>query len=400
MGIIKGFTFDGINSLDYGLGITGSAVYNAPTRDVEMIVIPGRDGEFALDHGRFNNIEVTYPAGAFDTDQQGFAEKIHDLRNQLASRVGYKRLEDEYNPNEYRMAIYKSGLDVSPVHYGRAGQFDVIFDCKPQRWLKSGEIQVPLSLLFENPTLYPAKPLLAVWGEGTIVMNGYTITLTDEEVGDVILTEAGRGRPSYTATYQDGLMNTGDTIDVDGGSTISVSLTISPTPTAVSVTNGGNTARGTASIVGSNIGLDITFARMSFTTGTDRNQGNAVTLNVTTSSGTTAITFNPKVVYDATARSFTIRLDYSTLPEIVARHSIESALAQTVGHSTVHALGDPSYIDCEIGEAYKYVNGEIVAINSAVSMGGELPELSPGINEISKDYTILNVEITPRWWTI
>ena len=95
MGIIKGFTFDGVDSLDYNIGITGSAVYNAPTRDVEMISIPGRDGEYALDHGRFNNIEITYPSGMGDNDQTNFAQRVSDLRNQLASRVGYKRLEDE-----------------------------------------------------------------------------------------------------------------------------------------------------------------------------------------------------------------------------------------------------------------------------------------------------------------
>lgn len=145
MGIIKGFTFDGEKSLDYDIGITGSAVYNAPTKDVDMVKIPGRNGELALDHGRFNNIEVTYPAGFGDTNQPDFAERISDLRNALASRVGYKRLEDEYNPDEYRMAVYKSGLEVNPVQYGRAGEFDIVFDCKPQRYLKSGEVAYDLS---------------------------------------------------------------------------------------------------------------------------------------------------------------------------------------------------------------------------------------------------------------
>ena len=75
MGVIKtgaifnGFTFDGENSKDYGVYITGSGVFNAPERDVEMISIPGRDGAFAQDMGRFSNIEVTYPAGLFGVDK-------------------------------------------------------------------------------------------------------------------------------------------------------------------------------------------------------------------------------------------------------------------------------------------------------------------------------------------
>ena len=63
--MFKSLTFDGEDSRDYGVYITGQAVFNAPEREVEMISIPGRNGQFALDKGRFENIEVTYPAGIF-----------------------------------------------------------------------------------------------------------------------------------------------------------------------------------------------------------------------------------------------------------------------------------------------------------------------------------------------
>ena len=59
--LFKGFTFDGIDSKKYGVYITGEAVYNAPERDVEVISIPGRNGAYLLDNGRFSNITVTYP---------------------------------------------------------------------------------------------------------------------------------------------------------------------------------------------------------------------------------------------------------------------------------------------------------------------------------------------------
>ena len=61
--IYKELTFDGENSGDYGIYITGAGTFNAPQRDVDLVTIPGRNGSFALDHGRFENIEVTYPAG-------------------------------------------------------------------------------------------------------------------------------------------------------------------------------------------------------------------------------------------------------------------------------------------------------------------------------------------------
>lgn len=142
MAIFKALTFDGVNSLDYGIYITGEAVYNAPERAVEMINIPGKNGALALDQGRFENIEVTYHAGCFADSQTDFADKVMKFRNALASRYTYKRLTDEYHPDEYRLGLYKSGLDVDAVRYGTAGEFNIVFDCKPQRFLVDGDREI------------------------------------------------------------------------------------------------------------------------------------------------------------------------------------------------------------------------------------------------------------------
>lgn len=137
--IFKNLTFDGISLKEYGVYISGEAVFDSPTREVEMITIPGRNGSFALDKGRFNNITVTYPAGIYATNETEFAEKVSTLRNLLASRKGYCRLTDEYNPDEFRLGVYKAGLELDPTHYNEAGRFELSFDCKPQRFLFSGE---------------------------------------------------------------------------------------------------------------------------------------------------------------------------------------------------------------------------------------------------------------------
>ena len=43
----RSFTFDGKSTREFGVYITGKDVFNAPERAVEMISIPGRDGEYA-----------------------------------------------------------------------------------------------------------------------------------------------------------------------------------------------------------------------------------------------------------------------------------------------------------------------------------------------------------------
>lgn len=179
MALFNSFTFDGENSLDHGIFITGEAAFNAPERVVDLITVPGRNGAIAMDQGRFENIQVTYPAGCFGSDEEGFRNTLSDFRNILASRYSYVRLTDTYHPDEFRMALYKSGLEVEPAIHNTAGEFDIEFECKPQRWLISGEAAVAFTGAgtINNPTLFDAKPILKVTGAGVLGVGSKTVTI-------------------------------------------------------------------------------------------------------------------------------------------------------------------------------------------------------------------------------
>lgn len=176
----ESLTFAGINSGTYGVYIAGESVYNAPERSVEMVTIPGRNGNLAIDGGRFENIEVTYPAFLAEPSQAAFAESVADFRNAILSKVGYQRLTDDYNPDEFRLAVYRSGLEVKPRVYNRVGEFTLTFDCKPQRFLLSGEQAVTLTASgsITNPTRFPSKPLVRVFGAGTLTIGDNAITIS------------------------------------------------------------------------------------------------------------------------------------------------------------------------------------------------------------------------------
>ena len=214
--IFKTLTFNGESSKNYGVYITGSGAYDAPKRDVEMITIAGRNGSFPLDHGRFENIEVTYPAGIFGVDEEDFADAISNFRNMLCSAKGYCRLEDDYNPDEYRLAIYKSGLEVEPTAM-KAGEFDITFECKPQRYLKTGEDSVTIgaSTALTNPTRFESSPEIRVKGYGTVAFNGYQVEIPDAVYGDVSLVEGARKSYGMPVTLgSDEYATSGDTITV------------------------------------------------------------------------------------------------------------------------------------------------------------------------------------------
>ena len=137
--------FGGVDSADYGIYIGGEGTFNAPKRDVEMISIPGRNGAFALDKGRFENIEVEYSAFNYEENLATFAQQLSDFRNALCSVKGYAVLSDTFHPDEYRMAAYIDGLEIDPISYNTASQFTLRFNCMPQRYLTSGENEITVA---------------------------------------------------------------------------------------------------------------------------------------------------------------------------------------------------------------------------------------------------------------
>ena len=151
MAWLKGFTYDGIDSLDYDLYITSGSVYDAPERVVDMIKVPGRNGNLAIDRGKFENIDVEYNVYTKDRSQTSFAQNIRDFRNELCSRHEYLRLTDDYNSDEFRLGIYKSGLELD-ADIDRAGAIKLTFDCKPQRFLTSGETERSIPEWFDMHT--------------------------------------------------------------------------------------------------------------------------------------------------------------------------------------------------------------------------------------------------------
>lgn len=172
--MIQTLTIGGRNLADFGVYISGEGTYNAPERSITEEIVPGRNGSLIIDNGRYQNIEVSYPAFII----RDFPRNMAGLRSYLASLRGYSRLEDSYHPDEYRMAALSGGIDVQTSGYmNREGQFTLTFNCKPQRFLRSGEYAIPVTsgATVYNPTLFDAKPLIRVYGKGSITVNGETM---------------------------------------------------------------------------------------------------------------------------------------------------------------------------------------------------------------------------------
>ncbi len=152
--------YGGKNLKDFGVYISGPGVFNAPKRNITTISIPGRNGDLTCDNGKYENTDGKYPAFIVED----MATNIEALRNYLLCKIGYQRIEDTYNPDEYRMGRFKGPFTAKPDDSLKRAKFDLIFDCMPQRYLKSGEEYISVSdgYTLLNPTLMTALPLIRV----------------------------------------------------------------------------------------------------------------------------------------------------------------------------------------------------------------------------------------------
>lgn len=167
--------YNGKNSRDFGIYISGEGTFNAPERDAETISIPGKNGDLEVSHNRFKNISVEYPAFIV----RNFKDNAAAARAWLLAASGYHRLEDTYHSEYFRLGRFAGPIDFDMKFLNRAGEFKLAFDCKPQRFLKSGEeiVAFTASGVIYNPTEFTALPLIRVYGAGTLTVGNTVVQI-------------------------------------------------------------------------------------------------------------------------------------------------------------------------------------------------------------------------------
>ena len=410
--IFNSLVFGGVNSADYGIYITGEAVSNAPSRAVETVSVPGRNGDIIIDQGHWQNIKVTYPAGTFGMSETEFRTALSDFRNAIVSQLGYQRLSDTYHPDEYRMGTYVEGLEVNTKSHNKAGEFDLIFNCKPQRWLAEGEAAVTVASgdTLTNPTLYDAGPLLMIEGYGTIDIGDYPVEIVNDTLGTVslynsIMTQkAISAATEYSATisttFSTAELNAGDTehledfsfaVKWDEGSFSMSSFALDtqsgPATFSLATFTPGRYASATFNVSFPNMTAGTAVEEQECYVGGFRylNGGDAGYLDVD-------LTYEKTV--NGTEETFTVTITCAIAYEAtLIRGNMK-------GESTILMVGHPAYIDMSTGDAYKEENGEFISLNRYIYLQNDLATLKPGTTEITFDSTITDLKIVPRWWKL
>lgn len=179
MGVI---IFNGVSSSDLGLEVETFPNYVIPERQYDSISIPGRNGNLLIDSNTFTNVSKQYKVSVAAL-QTPFYEKMNSIVEWLHSASGYARLEDSYEPNHYRLACYRESMSIENI-FNQAGTATISFDCKPQKYLKSGENVVEFTSegRITNPTVFPSYPIIKVYSTnkqfGTVRIGGYSFVLS------------------------------------------------------------------------------------------------------------------------------------------------------------------------------------------------------------------------------
>lgn len=172
---MRNLIFNNTDLSTFNVFVDGSQMFDTPEKDVTFFPIPGKNGDLSISNDRFSNIDISINCFI----RENFIENYNNLMNFLYSQEGYKRLEYSAEDEIFRMGAFVKGIQPDTGVFLKYGTFTLVFNCKPQKWLKTGEIdrRVTSTRVLNNPTLFDSKPLLVVTGTGTINVNDSELVL-------------------------------------------------------------------------------------------------------------------------------------------------------------------------------------------------------------------------------
>ena len=158
------FYIDGVDAASAGIRLQKPIVFSEAVPNIESKTIPGRNGALIFDTGSYENRRGS--ASCFCL-QENVETAISSAGRFLMGKKGYRRLETSDDPNHYWMARVKNSPQIE-MRLRVIAPFEIEFDCKPLRFLKSGENKTSFtsSGSISNQYGQTALPLITLYGNG------------------------------------------------------------------------------------------------------------------------------------------------------------------------------------------------------------------------------------------
>jgi len=373
--------FNGINTADYGIIISGGGTYATPERDITSISVPGRNGDLHIDNGRFKNIQITYQAGI----AKGFETRFLPFIRAMKAAPLYSRLVDSYHPDEYRMATFVPELvpDVGTIL--RSGHFELVFDCKPQRFLAAGEIPIE----FDDSALSPQT------------IYKYTDFSTYFKENDLVAVANRTGLDVSALNYY-----IIDTDDITIAENDKIYIECDTENFFVSM-GSYNPLTATGNISTLRVSKEFLHPLAHLRYWTVQAAAN-IKIYVNGELAYESPNLEHVPVYNQTLFKskplVKMEIASSLTAEETYLFAVDSAgVFMQRPDESPYNLAQTITVDCETMEAYSLPEdntvGYFINWNPCVSFM-TAPELIPGANDVAYDSTVSNLRIIPRWWTI
>ena len=171
------FTYKGKTSKEMGLRVLNDLEFVSPVRDVDLIQVPGRDGDLIMDNGRFNSVVRSVPC-ILEVENSDIETRINEINNWLATDVNFHDFEWKDN-SEFKYLAKVEDSVVSSRLLSRLGNTTIDFRLHPIKYLKSSLVPrvVASGEMVVNPFTIPAKPILEIRGVGDI-----TVSINQQEL--------------------------------------------------------------------------------------------------------------------------------------------------------------------------------------------------------------------------
>lgn len=158
--------YNGESSADYGMVISEAPTFEKPQRKQTAFTVPGRNGAVIFQEDAWEDVTRNYKVWLSKSKEADLAKTVNAFSAWLNSQKGYLRLEDNFEPDIFRLAYYSGGNNISN-ELMQYGETTLTFTCRPERFYKEAQAEVrcatssPYTSIY-NPTRFTSKPLLHI----------------------------------------------------------------------------------------------------------------------------------------------------------------------------------------------------------------------------------------------
>jgi len=165
------FEYNGKKSIDFGLRIQNALSIVIPEQDIELMEVPGKDGDLAFDKKRLKGVIKSFPC-TLDVPTGMTVDLVaKQISEWLRTDVGWNKLVfSGYEGYEYEALCYET-FDIEETLRTR-GRTVINFRLKPYKFKIGSNNLIVLTngQILTNPEKRNAKPLIKVTGTGNITL--------------------------------------------------------------------------------------------------------------------------------------------------------------------------------------------------------------------------------------